>query len=82
MQTTHTFHISGMHCNACTILTESKLGGLPGVTHIKASLHNHQIQVTGDFGDKTVEQIAKEFSEHLHDHGYVVSVEKKIHVAH
>jgi sulfite exporter TauE/SafE/copper chaperone CopZ len=75
---THTFHVHGMHCKACEILTESELRDLPNVTNVKSSLKNHSIEVTGDFGNKTPEQIAAELTLPLESHGYKVSVEKQI----
>ncbi len=67
-----------MHCDACVLLTESELQDLPNVTHVKAMLWNHTVEVTGDFGDKTPEQIAEEFTAHLKPHGYTVSVERQV----
>lgn len=58
-------------------MTESELGALPNVTHIQSSLKNHSVEVVGDFGDKTLEQIAEELSVPLNPHGYTVSVEKQ-----
>ena len=74
----YTFHVQGMHCNACILMTESELGDLPYITHVKSSLKNHSVEVTGDFGNKTPEQIAEELTIPLKSHGYTVSVEKKI----
>jgi len=71
----YTFHIHGMHCNSCVLLTESELGDLPYVSHVKASLAHHSVEVTGDFGNKTPEQIAEELTLPLKTHGYTVSVE-------
>ncbi len=73
-QQTLTFHIHGMHCNACTLMTESELGDLPNITNVKASLANHTVEVTGDFGVKTPEQIAEELTIPLKPHGYTISV--------
>lgn len=74
---TYTFHIHGMHCNACILMTESEIGDLPNVTHVKSSLKNHSVEVVGDFGDKTPEEIAKELTIPLKSHGYTVSVERQ-----
>lgn len=71
------FHIHGMHCDACVLLTESELQDLPNVTNVHAMLWNHTVEVTGDFGDRTPEQIAQEFTAHLKPHGYTVSIEKQ-----
>ncbi|MDQ3238907.1 MAG: sulfite exporter TauE/SafE family protein [bacterium] len=77
-QKTHTFHVHGMHCNACILMTESELGDLPNITHVKSNLKNHSVEVIGDFGNKTPEQIAEELTLPLKQHGYTVSVEKQI----
>lgn len=73
----YTFHIHGMHCSACILLTESELQDLPNIEYAKSNLATHTIEVTGDFGDKTSEQIANELSEVLKKHGYSLSVEKQ-----
>ncbi|MEK7576323.1 MAG: sulfite exporter TauE/SafE family protein [Patescibacteria group bacterium] len=76
---TYTFHVIGMHCSSCPILIESELGDLPEISKIKASLKNHSVEVTGDFGDKTLEHIARDLSEVLKPHGYSLSLEKQKH---
>ncbi len=73
----YTFHVHGMHCNACILMTESELGDLPNITHVKSNLKNHSVEIEGDFGDKTQEQIADELTVPLKPHGYTVSVEKQ-----
>ena len=78
---TYTFHVNGMHCNACVVLTESELTDVPEVTKAKSSLANHTIEVTGDFGDKEPEHIARDLSEVLKPHGYTLSLEKQKHSA-
>lgn len=64
-----------MHCNACVILTESELSVLPGVSSVQTSLKNRTIKISGDFGDKRPEQIARDMNETLQPHGYTLSVE-------
>lgn len=81
MNKIYTFHVHGMHCNACVLMTESALQDLPNVTHAKSSLKSHSVEVVGDFGDKTAEEIAEELTIPLRPHGYTVSIEKKHHVA-
>jgi len=71
-------HIHGMHCQACVLITESELADLPNIIQVKSSLKNHSVEVTGNFGDKTLEQIAEELTLPLKPHGYTVSVEKQI----
>jgi uncharacterized protein len=78
---THTFHVHGMHCNACVLMIESELGDLQHITHVASSLKNHSVEVSGDFGDKTPQQIAEELTLPLASHGYTVSVEKSTHGA-
>src|SRR3989344_5621590 len=75
----YTFHVHGMHCNSCVLMTESELGNLPNIIHVKSSLKYHSVEIIGDFGDKTLEQIAGELTIPLKPHGYTVSVEKQRH---
>ena len=77
----YTFHVHGMHCNACVLLTESELKELPNVSYVKSNLANHSVEVVGDFGDKTPEQIAQELTVPLKANGYTVSVEREQHTA-
>ncbi len=70
-----------MHCASCVVLTESELSDVPEVSRVKASLKHRTVEVTGDFGDKTPEHVAKDLSSILEPHGYTLSVEKKTHVA-
>ncbi len=75
---THTFHIKGMHCNACTILTESEATELPYVTSAQSNLSNNTIQVSGEFAGRTREAIAAELSTVLSKHGYSISAQQEI----
>lgn len=75
-QTTYKFHIRGMHCKACELMTESELKEFPYISHVKASLKSNLVEIVGNFGDKTPEQVAEELSSVLHPHGYTLSVEK------
>lgn len=68
------FNIHGMHCNACVILTESELGDLPNVSHVKSNIKDHTVEIIGDFGDRSLEQIAEILTIPLRSHGYTVSV--------
>lgn len=73
---TYTFHVSGMHCHSCILLTEGELLEYPGVTQARSSLKTHSVTVTGDFGEKTPDDIARELSTVLEKHGYSLSLEK------
>lgn len=72
------FHVHGMHCEACVLLTESELADMPNIASVKSNLKTNSLEVVGDFGDKTAEQIAEELTIPLKPHGYTVSVEKEI----
>lgn len=76
MKSNYIFHISGMHCPACILLTESEISDLPHITNVKSNLNNHTIEVVGDFGNKSQQQIAEELTVPLKPHGYTVSIEK------
>jgi sulfite exporter TauE/SafE/copper chaperone CopZ len=71
------FHVGGMHCNACELMIESELKDLPEISEVKSNLKNNSVEVTGDFGDKTKEQIAEELTEYIKTHGYTISIEKQ-----
>ena len=81
MTKTYTFHVNGMHCNACVVMTESELNDVPEVSKAKSSLATHTVEVTGEFGDKEPEHIARDLSEVLKPHGYTLSLEKQKHSA-
>lgn len=76
---TYTFHIQGMHCKSCTLLTEGELMDLPEVTHAESSLKSHTVDVTGEFGGRTPDEIASYLTEPLTKHGYSVHLEKQAH---
>lgn len=76
MNKEYVFYIQGMHCKACVLLTESEIGELPNVVSVKANLGKGVIEISGDFGEKTREEIAKELSGVLKERGYIISTEK------
>jgi len=67
-----------MHCPSCVALTEGELGEVPGVTRVKASLGARQVEVTGDFGDRPLEQIAAGFTTILQPHGFAVYLKRPL----
>ncbi|MDO8585175.1 MAG: sulfite exporter TauE/SafE family protein [bacterium] len=79
MKKNYTFHVLGMHCNACVVLTESELGEVSEVSSVKASLEHLSVEVTGDFGDKTAEHVARDLSGVLKPHGYTLSLLRQQH---
>jgi len=74
-QKTYKFHIRGMHCKSCALLTESELKNFPYINEVKASLKSNLVEVVGNFGNKTPEEVAQELSSVLHPHGYTLSVD-------
>lgn len=66
-----------MSCNSCTVLVESKLDHAVGVKSAHASLSNHSVKVTGEFENKSPEEITKSLNELLAPNGYSISVEKQ-----
>jgi len=78
--TTHVFHVSGMHCKACTVLIEETFRELPTVESVQVSLSGEQVTVTGAFSGSS-EEIAAELTKSIQQHGYTLSVEKQAHTA-
>lgn len=76
-QKKYIFHVQGMHCNACIILTESELKDIPEVKLVKASLDSNTVEVTGNFAEGDTERIMAVLNEKLKPHGYTLSLEKK-----
>lgn len=73
---THTFHVNGMHCKSCALVTEHALGEVPFVDAAKVDAHRQSVSVSGEFGDKTKEEIAEELTKTLAPKGYSLSLEK------
>lgn len=78
---TYTLHVSGMHCASCPMLIEGELSDLAYITHAKASLKHHHVEVTGDFGEQSIEQIAEQLTAVTNSHGYTLSPERQKHDA-
>jgi sulfite exporter TauE/SafE/copper chaperone CopZ len=74
---THTFHVHGMHCKSCVLLTESELTEVSFITGAKSNLRTRTVEVTGDFGERTAENLAEELSRVLAGHGYKLALEKE-----
>ena len=75
---TFIFHVHGMHCNSCVILTESELRNHKLVEHAVADLKSCCVEVRGDFDGRNGKDIAKELSPLLEKHGYKLSLEKEV----
>ena len=52
---------------------------LPEVTHAESSLKTHTVDVTGEFGGQTPNEIASYLTEPLKRHGYSLHLEKQAH---
>src|SRR3989344_2413486 len=78
---TYTFHVVGMHCKSCVVLTESELKDHALVDHVVADLKTCCVEVRGDFGGKTDREVADELSPLLTKHGYSLATEKQKHDA-
>src|SRR3989344_848878 len=81
MRQTYTFHVNGMHCHACVVLIESELNDVSEISHVRASLKHLNVEVSGNFGDKEPEHVARDLSEVLKLHGYTLSIERQKHIA-
>ncbi len=77
-ESTHTFHVVGMHCASCVLLTEHELADVPGITKVKASLQKHQVEVTGNFGEQTSEELLAVLDPIMVKHGYSLAHERQI----
>lgn len=64
-----------MHCASCTLLIEETFKELPNISHVKASLADNRVTITGDFTDSP-ETVAEELTKLVKSHGYTVSLEK------
>ncbi len=78
MEKTLLFHITGMHCDACILMTESELQDVPYIIRAKSSLKTHTVEVTGDFGGKETVAIAGDLTAILEKYSYTLSVDKPL----
>lgn len=81
-QTTHTFHVHGMHCASCVVLIESELHDVPEITNAKASLKHRCVEITGIFEESdTPTALAERLNKILQQHGYTLSSDTEKHSA-
>lgn len=73
----YTFHVNGMRCKSCVLVIDDDLQNTSGITSVKTNLNNHTVEVVGDFGDKSTEEIASELSSVLAKHKYTLTVDKQ-----
>ncbi len=77
----YSFHIKGMHCAACVVLTETELTNIPGVAKATASLLKNTVVVRGDFGNENEDTIREKLSAALTRYGYSLSEAPENHNA-
>ena len=65
-----------MHCRACVALTESELNTHPKVASATSRLESRTVEVCGDFGDLTLEEIAQELNQQLSKHTLAIEPQK------
>lgn len=75
---TYKFHVHGMHCKSCVILTESELTEISYIEKARSDLKTQSVEIVGNFGDKSDQIIAEELTKVLSKHGYSLSTEKQI----
>ena len=73
------FHVSGMHCKACPMLIEGELEDMAEVSKAKASLKHQHVEIEGDFGPRSDNEITALLTLVLQRHGYRFSTEKPVH---
>lgn len=72
----YTFHIAGMHCNACVLITESELKDIPYISSAKTTLSAERVEIEGEFAGRDEATIAADLTRILARHGYTLSVER------
>lgn len=77
MEKVYLFHVHGMHCTSCVLLTENELAEVPGITKVKASLQKHQVEVAGNFKEQTPEELLAVLYPIMKKHGYTLALEKQ-----
>ena len=68
-----------MHCAACEVLIQSDLEDQSYITSAHASLADGTLEVTGDFGDTSVEAVEQQVAQILAPRGYTVSMHTSQH---
>jgi copper chaperone CopZ len=71
----YNFYINGMRCNACVFVIENELNNYEGVSGVKVSLDTNSIEVVGDFGNRSLQEIVDFLTIPIKDNGYIISIE-------
>lgn len=72
------FHVHGMHCNSCVVLTENELQNHSLVEKVVANLNTCCVEVVGDFQNRSEQEVAGELSRLVESYGYKISTEKEV----
>lgn len=73
---TYTFHVSGTHCASCKILIEDILSEHPNISNVRVDLKNETLTLDTQETDQLY--LEKTLTEKIQEHGYSLSVEKKV----
>ncbi len=73
---TYTFHVNGMHCKGCVLLTETELKNDPPVPSAKSDLKTKSVEIQGEFGGMGPDAIAGELSKLLSQHSLSTEAEQ------
>lgn len=74
----YTYHLNGMSCNSCVLITEEELNKIPEVIKVHSDLKNNSCSIECMFENKSKIEIMDELNKVLNSHGYSVSIEKEI----
>lgn len=77
MRQNYIFHVHGMHCPACVMLTESELKEDSRVVSAKSDLAMRTVEIIGDFGSMSAPEIAKELSTLLSEYSLEMEGQEK-----
>ena len=72
------YHVSGMHCPACELLIEKKVGKLEIVKNVNAVLGDKKLYLETETGINKDELLA-EVNDLIRPHGYEISLERTKH---
>lgn len=72
------FHVDGMHCKSCKILIEQELGELPEVERAHVDLNKRTLNIEGEWGKDTDEEVLAELNSLLSPKKYRLSKEAPI----
>lgn len=72
MERTYSFRVQGLRCASCVFVTEEALGAVPGTRQAKTFLSEERVEIIGDFGDASEEEVAQKLQEAVQSHGYTL----------